>query len=95
MTPQVTANDPSRDRPDGPTVYPMAAAHGGSTTRDALFRTPSGAIARRVELENGRPPQFVDLPARNAPLFADRYVLAVPDPVRPVYRWHSQVRNKR
>ncbi|MGH1525336.1 hypothetical protein ACRAWC_15320 [Leifsonia sp. L25] len=60
-------------------------------TRDAIFRSSRGAISRRVELVDGRLPQSVDLPAVGRSRVRDHYILALNDPIRPVYRWHGQL----
>ncbi|GIT82058.1 hypothetical protein LLS1_37270 [Leifsonia sp. LS1] len=58
--------------------------------RDAIFRSPNGALARRIELVGGRPPQWIELPAKGRSGARDLYILAVNDPVRPVYRWQAR-----
>ena len=60
-------------------------------TREATFRSPSGAIFRRVELIDGQLPPFVDLPAAGRSGTRNHYILTLNDPVRRVYRWQGQL----
>lgn len=96
-------SQPDTDRPASPgrivAAKPTGEAYFGGIpedprrlTREATFRSPSGAIFRRVKLIDGRLPQFVDLPAAGRSGARDHYILALNDPVRPVYRWRGQLR---
>lgn len=57
---------------------------------DAILRSPNGVVSRRVVLIGGKPPRWLEL--RDAEV-TNLYLLAVNDPVRPVYRWLARQSN--
>jgi hypothetical protein len=59
-------------------------------TRDAVFRSPQGVTVRRIRLIEERLPQWVEVPVRGSSAETDLYILAVADPIRPIYRWQAR-----